>query len=107
MKKDITLSKNYGLNPSIIICPICGKDIGIALFGHIKGDKEASKYVQGDLCDECKAKVNDNQCFVVSVDENGMFKNCIIVNKDIFTINIKEPMVFMKEAEFNVVFNKN
>jgi hypothetical protein len=41
MKKDITLSKNYGLNPSIIICPICGKDIGIALFGHIKGDKEA------------------------------------------------------------------
>lgn len=107
MKKDITLSKNYGLNPSIIICPICGKDIGIALFGHIKGDKEAPKYVQGDLCDECKAKINDNQCFVVSVDENGMFKNCIIVNKDIFTINIKEPMVFMKEAEFNVVFNKN
>lgn len=107
MGKDITLSKNYGLNPSIIICPICGKDIGIALFGHIKGDKEAPKYVQGDLCDECKAKVNDNQCFVVSVDKNGMFKNCIIVNKDIFTINIKEPMVFMKEAEFNVVFNKN
>lgn len=107
MKKDITLSKNYGLNPSIIICPICGKDIGIALFGHIKGDKEAPKYVQGDLCDECKAKVNDNQCFVVSIDENGMFKNCIIVNKDIFTINIKEPMILMKEADFNAVFNKH
>lgn len=107
MGKGITLSKNHDINPSIMVCPICGKEESIALLGHIKGDKEAPRYIQGDICDECKARVADNKCFVVSVDENGMFKNCIIVNKDIFTINIKEPMVFMKEAEFNVVFNKN
>lgn len=107
MGKGITLSKKHGLNPSVMVCPICGKEESIAILGHIKGDKEAPRYIQGDICDECKAKVNDNRCFVVSVDENGMFKNCIIVNKDIFTINIKEPIVFMKEAEFNVVFNKN
>lgn len=32
----IKLSPNHGLNPSIIICPICGKDVSIALFGRLK-----------------------------------------------------------------------
>ena len=34
----ITLSKNHGLNPSMIKCFICGKEHSIALFGRLKGD---------------------------------------------------------------------
>lgn len=52
MGKGITLSKKHGLNPSITVCPICGKEEGIALLGHIKEDKEAPRYIQGDICDE-------------------------------------------------------
>lgn len=41
MGKGVTLSKKHGLNPSMAMCPICGKAEGIALSGHIKGDEEA------------------------------------------------------------------
>ena len=40
MGKGITLSKKHGLNPSMVICPICGKEESIAILGHIKGDKK-------------------------------------------------------------------
>lgn len=50
----IPLSPKHGVNPSLMRCPICHKDMGIALFGKLKGDIEAPKYVDGDLCDDCK-----------------------------------------------------
>ena len=39
MGKSIALSKKYGLNPSMAVCPICGKAESVALLGHIKGDE--------------------------------------------------------------------
>ena len=38
-KHSITLSPKHGLNPSITHCECCGKEIGLALFGKMKGDK--------------------------------------------------------------------
>lgn len=46
MGKGITLSKKYGLNPSMAVCPICGKAESVALLGHIKGDEEAPRYTR-------------------------------------------------------------
>lgn len=42
MGKGVTLSKKHGLNPSITVCPICGKETGIALLGKLKGDEKSS-----------------------------------------------------------------
>ena len=47
MSKGITISPKYGLNPSIVICPVCKKDTSLALFGRLKGDAEAPKTVEG------------------------------------------------------------
>lgn len=107
MGKGITLSKKHGLNPSITVCPICGKEEGIAPLGHIKGDKEAPRYIHGDICDECKARVADNKCFVISVGEDQRLKRYTIVSKDIFTQKVEECAVLMKEADFNAVFDKH
>lgn len=107
MGKDITLSKKHGLNPSMVICPIYGKEESVAILGHIKGDKEAPRYIQGDICDECKAKVADNKCFVIAVGEDQHLKRYIIVSKDIFTQKVEGCAVLMKEADFNVVFDKH
>lgn len=107
MGKDITLSKKHGLNPSIAVCPICGKAEGVALLGHIKGDEEAPRYTHGDICDECKAKVADNKCFVISVGEDRRLKRYTIVSKDIFTQKVEDCVVLMKEADFNAVFDKH
>ena len=65
MGKGVTFSKKHGLNPSMAVCPICGKAESVALLGHIKGYEEAPRYIQGDICDECKARVADNKCFVI------------------------------------------
>ena len=105
MGKDVTLSKKHGLNPSMIICPICGKEESVAILGYIKGDKEAPRYIQGDICDECKARVADNKCFVISVGENQRLKRYTIVSKDIFTQKVEGYAVLMKEADFNAVFD--
>ena len=81
MGKGITLSKKHGLNPSMVVCPICGKAESIALLGHIKGDEEAPRYIQGDICDECKARVADNKCFVISVGEDQRLNAILLLAK--------------------------
>lgn len=106
MSKNIRLSEKHGVNPSITVCPICGKETGIALLGKLKGDKEAPRKIIGDICDKCKARVADNKCFVISVDEDQRLKRYTIVSKDIFTQKVEDCAVFMKEADFNAVFNK-
>lgn len=37
--------KKHGVNSSITVCPICGKEIGIALLGKLKGDEEAPRKI--------------------------------------------------------------
>lgn len=107
MGKSVTLSKKHGLNPSMVICPICGKEESVAILGYIKDDKEAPRYIQGDICDECKARVADNKCFVISVGEDQRLKRYTIVSKDIFTQKVEGCAVLMKEADFNAVFDKH
>ena len=43
MSKNIILSEKHGVNSSITVCPICDKEIGIALLGKLKGDEEAPR----------------------------------------------------------------
>lgn len=107
MGKGVTLSKKHGLNPSMVVCPICDKVESVALLGHIKGDEEAPRYIQGDICDECKARVADNKWFVISVGEDQRLKRYTIVSKDIFTQKGEGCAVLMKEADFNTVFDKH
>lgn len=107
MEKGIILSKEHGLNPSVMVCPICGKEGDIAILGRIKRDKEAPRYIQGDICDKCKARVADNKCFVISVGEDQRLKRYTIVSKDIFTQKVEDCAVLMKEADFNAVFDKH
>ena len=106
MGKDVILSKKHGLNPSMVICPICGKEESVAILGYIKDDKEAPRYIQGDICDECKAKVADNKCFVIAGEDQHL-KRYIIVSKDVFTQKVEGCAVLMKEADFNIVFDKH
>lgn len=32
----VRLSPKHGLNPSLVVCPICGEPISIALLGRLK-----------------------------------------------------------------------
>lgn len=69
MKKgSIQVSEKHGLNPTMCLCPICKKEIGIAILGKLKGDVEAPKYIVGrELCDECKKQVANGKMFFIEV----------------------------------------
>lgn len=46
MKNGIVLHPEYGVNPSIEICIVCGEEMGIALFCIIEGmTRRAGMYV--------------------------------------------------------------
>ena len=62
----IRLSPKYGVNPSLLICPICGEETGeLALFGRINdktrhADIEAPKHMASDNpCKKCQKLLDD------------------------------------------------
>lgn len=104
MSKNIRLSEKYGVNPSIIICPICGKEIGIALLGKLKGDKEAPRKIIEDLCDDCISKLGNDKIYILAINDQGYGTKAIIIERSALNIPVKDYITLMKENEFDKVF---
>ncbi len=104
MSKNIILSEKHGVNPSITICPICGKETGIALLGKLKGDEKAPMRMLSDPCDDCVSKLGDDKICILAVNEQDCCVNNIIINKSLINIPVKGCIAFMKENEFDKVF---
>lgn len=104
MGKSVTISKKHGVNPSITVCPICGKEIGIVLLGKLKGDEEAPRKIIGDLCDDCISKLGNDKIYILAIDDQGYSTKGIIIKRSALNIPVKGYMTFMKENEFDKVF---
>lgn len=68
MATNIKLSEEHGVNPSVMQCPVCGQDTGLALFGKLKGDAKAPKYsIDREPCKDCCAQFDEykNMGFVL------------------------------------------
>jgi hypothetical protein len=54
--RGIVLSEEHGVNPSLEQCFVCLKDVGVVLFGKLRGDQEAPRRVclDGSPCSECE-----------------------------------------------------
>ena len=63
----IRVSEKHGINPSLLICPYCGEDTGVALVGKLPNDAEAPRKMSGDPCDDCQAKI-DKSIMIIEVD---------------------------------------
>ena len=112
MKEDsIELSPQYGLNPSLIKCFICGKDTGVAILGKLKDDAEAPKELYNDLCDECKKIIDDGGSFILEVKNGtshdnpkrtgrliGVSKQYVERMKEFFKLDI---INYMEESAFD------
>jgi hypothetical protein len=72
MSGSIKLSEKHGVNPSIEQCFVCMKDVGVVLFGKVKGDQEAPRRVcfgpNSEPCDECKGYMKQG-VILISVRE--------------------------------------
>ena len=104
MSKGIRVSEKHGVNPSITICPICGKETGIALLGKLKGDEEAPRKIIGDLCDDCISKLGNDKIYILAINDQVYCTKGIIIKRSALNIPVKGYMTLMKENEFNKVF---
>lgn len=106
------LSKKYGLNPSIMCCPIYGKEIGVALLG-ANGGKEAPKKSIGlELCDDCEAEVKNGYVFILAVNETekgiqltGHYAK--VNNKDLTIDPPSNGIMLMDVSSFHKTFNND
>ena len=104
MSKGIRVSEKHGVNPSITICPICGKETGIALLGKLKGDKEAPMRMLSDPCDDCISKLGNDKIYILAINDQGHGTKAIIIERSALNIPVKGYMILMKENEFDKVF---
>ena len=69
----ITISKKYGVNPSVEVCHVCGKEMGVVMFGTSYKDEngktaEAPHRISlGHTCDECSQVINNRGVFFIEV----------------------------------------
>ena len=77
----IRLSKEFGVNPSIDTCFICGKETSIVLFGTSYKDengktvKAPMKTCTGNICDNCKQIIDEGGIFFISVKDGESGNN--------------------------------
>lgn len=69
----LRVSKKYGVNPSVEVCTICGKDIGVVLFGtsykDANGKPSAAPHevCTDGICDDCKQVIDNGGIFFIEV----------------------------------------
>lgn len=118
--KSITLSPKHGLNPSITCCEVCGKELGLALFGQIRAkdgsdnDIEAPKKIHQGLCDDCQNVIDQGGLLIIEVRDgesgNNPYRTGRItgITKDakerIFK-DFKGNVAYMEETMFSQMFN--
>lgn len=116
---DITLSKKYGVNPSICRCGVCGKEIGIALLGasyKVNGkEAKAPMEIAHGLCDDCSGVIKKGGCLFIEVKDNvdkadpNRYKTgrVIGVTKECRErLGAKDDVAFMPESLFSDLFNQ-
>lgn len=107
----ILLSEKYGVNPSLLHCFVCGKDIGVVLLGKLKDDVEAPRDMiqPGQYCDDCKKQIEAGNKFIIEVkgeeetpnpERTG---NYVCVKGSAFP-DIKNPVCYAPQEVFQKVF---
>lgn len=76
-KDSIKLSPKHGVNPSVLHCFICGKEIGLALLGKLKNDAEAPHDISNpnEICDDCRKQIEAGNKFFLEVKDNTDHNN--------------------------------
>lgn len=70
----IRLSPKHGVNPAVTVCRLCGQSTGVALLGHLPGDKEAPRSIPDNgPCAECRELMDKGFLLVEAEDSRDGF----------------------------------
>lgn len=115
MSGSIKLSKKYGVNPSVTHCECCGKDIGITMFGRLKGDIEAPRDVYMGLCDDCRKVIDQGGMMIIEVRDgetgNNPYRTGRLIGlsrqgKEHLFKDVQGSMAYMEESLFSKLFHE-
>ena len=115
MSKSIKLSPKHGVNPSVTHCECCGKEIGVALFGRLKGVVEAPRDVAMGLCDDCQKVIDQQGLIIIEVKDGESRKNpyrtgrLVGITKDAkerMFKNINSSICYMEQSMFQPMFGQ-
>lgn len=119
----IRISKEYGVNPSVQVCPCCGKDMGVLLLGTAYKD-ENGKTARApmhmaipELCDDCKKVISNGGVFFIEVRDGEAEKNSknpyrtgrlIAVHKEWVDKHFKDArsINYMEQSVFEPIFGE-
>ena len=104
--KGITLSPKHGLNPSLLKCPICGKDTNeIALLGKLKDDAEAPRYMMSNNpCPDCQEHLDKGDRILIEVKNGETGPNPYRTGRILYIVNpealpdIKSKISYIEES---------
>lgn len=66
MARNIKVSENHGINPGMLLCPLCGTETGVALHGRLPGDAEAPRYsYDREPCGDCREQLAAGNIFFI------------------------------------------
>lgn len=115
----ITLSKQYGVNPSVEQCFICGNDMGLVLFGSHYKDRNGKNaraphhVFTGHICDDCQKVIDDGGCHIIEVrdgeeNEESPYRTgrLVAIKKEASERIFGEshPIAYMPHTDFEFLF---
>lgn len=70
----LILSKEYGVNPSVEVCVICGEEMGVVMLGNSykengKPAKAPHKICMGNLCPNCQKAMDAGGIFFIEIQD--------------------------------------
>lgn len=116
----IRISKEFGVNPSVQTCPICGKDMGIIMFGTSYKD-ENGKTAQAprqvcthEVCDDCDKVLKDGGVFIIEVRDGEKGPNpyrtgrLVALKREAAERIFKQvhPVAYMEKTPFSELFDE-
>ena len=121
MSKGIRISKEFGVNPSVLRCECCGKEYGLGLFGTAIKDKRTGKTCKAPsamahgLCGDCNKVISSGGLMVIEVRDGesqnspqnpyrtGRLVGC---SKEFRERNsIEQPVIYMEHTLFSQLFD--
>ena len=119
--RGITLSKEFGVNPSITRCMCCGEEYGLALLGTSYKDKKTGKtaqaphYMYHGLCDKCQGVVDQGGMMIIEVRDGekapkpqrtGRLVGITKEARERMFSEEKSPIIYMEESVFESMFGE-
>ena len=77
MSRGIPISKKHGVNPTMLICPICLHETnGLALLGKLPGDAEAPRYsLDREPCADCRKVIDGGGVMLIEIKDRSTEQN--------------------------------